>query len=145
MGGPGLYRWRVRVATDSPLFPFGPWVSLADNARNEADIRLTDGVLDVGAPPPTARGLRVASAQPSHGAVRLAFGLAERSAISLEIFDVSGRRVRTLVNGSPFAPGEHVVAWDGRTDAGGRAPRGCYFARLAHGAAREVARIIRLD
>jgi hypothetical protein len=34
-----LYHWRVRVLTNSPLFPRSPWFSLPLNGPNEADIR----------------------------------------------------------------------------------------------------------
>jgi hypothetical protein len=50
--------------------------------------------------------------------------------IDLSIFDVSGRRVATVVRG-PVEGGRHAVAWDGRTDGGERAASGVYFARLS--------------
>ena len=64
------------------------------------------------------------------------FALAGDEAVTLEVFNVAGRRVATLVQGGRAA-GEHEVAWDGTT-ASGHAPRGVYFARLrtSHGQAR---------
>jgi hypothetical protein len=47
----------------------------------------------------------------------------------LEIFDLRGRRVRTLFAGS-VAAGETPVAWDGRTDAGTGVGAGSYLARV---------------
>jgi flagellar hook assembly protein FlgD len=59
----------------------------------------------------------------------LAFALPADGTARLTVFDVSGRRVRTLVDGS-VAAGEHVVVWDG-ADARGRAvAAGSYFVRL---------------
>ncbi len=142
---PGLFRWRVRVATRSPLFPHGPWVSPPENARNEGDIRFTDGVLAVEAPAPAARALRVAGAQPSRGPVRLAFELDGQSRITLEVFDVTGRRVRTLARSEAFGPGAHTLTWDGLTDGGASSPGGCYFARLVRDSRPHVARITRLE
>ena len=40
-----LYHWRLRVATDSPLFPRSPWLSLPYNNRTETDLR-TPGCRD---------------------------------------------------------------------------------------------------
>src|SRR5262249_36214696 len=34
--------WRLRVASDSPFFPWSPWCSLPGNAPSEADLRAPD-------------------------------------------------------------------------------------------------------
>lgn len=53
--------------------------------------------------------------------------------VSLRIYDVSGRRVRTLVDGR-VAPGRRRIAWDGTSDAGQVVASGVYYAVLsAHG------------
>lgn len=55
------------------------------------------------------------------------------SDVSLTLHDVSGRRVRTLVDGAmPAGPAR--VAWDGRDDLGRMLTSGVYFARLSVGA-----------
>jgi hypothetical protein len=57
------------------------------------------------------------------------FSLARRGAVTLNVYDARGHLVRGLAAGE-FAPGAHVVSWDG-TDDGGRAlASGTYFARL---------------
>jgi len=61
----------------------------------------------------------------------------------LVVYDVSGRVVRTLVNGVLDA-GIHPIAWNGRTDAGTPVAAGVYFAKLESGgltSARRIARI----
>ncbi len=55
-----------------------------------------------------------------------------RSSISLKIYDVEGRLVRTLVDDMKD-PGLHFVTWRGRTDASAQATSGIYFARLEVG------------
>jgi hypothetical protein len=35
----GIYRWRVRIATDDPLHPHTPWFSVPGNAVTEAKLR----------------------------------------------------------------------------------------------------------
>lgn len=50
--------------------------------------------------------------------------------VELVLFDLKGRRVRTLVGESPPA-GTHRARWDGRDKSGSRAAAGIYFARLS--------------
>ncbi len=52
--------------------------------------------------------------------------------VILEVFDLLGRRVRTLVTRSESA-GSHEVIWDGRNDVGMSLPSGLYFCRLIAG------------
>ena len=47
----------------------------------------------------------------------------------LEIFDLAGRRLGTLVDGERPA-GAQVAAWDGRDDEGRAVAAGIYFVRL---------------
>jgi hypothetical protein len=49
--------------------------------------------------------------------------------VRLEIFDVRGRRVCTLINGV-LPTGKHVASWDGTDSFGKRAASGIYFVRL---------------
>jgi hypothetical protein len=53
-------------------------------------------------------------------------------AMSLQVFDVSGRLVRTLVEGIQTA-GHKRIAWDGRDDSGQPVSSGLYFYRLQAG------------
>lgn len=62
--------------------------------------------------------------------LQLAGTAGARSPVTLEIFDLSGRRVRRLIDG-PLVPGVHRVTWDGRDDARHLLPTGVYFARFA--------------
>jgi flagellar hook assembly protein FlgD len=49
--------------------------------------------------------------------------------VRLDVFDLRGRLVRTLVDGALTA-GRHEVLWDGRSDAGQEQPSGVYLSRL---------------
>ena len=49
--------------------------------------------------------------------------------VRLAVYDLTGRRVRTLADGSEAA-GDHTRSWDGRDAAGRRLASGVYFTRL---------------
>ena len=67
---------------------------------------------------------------PAPGRTELRYALARAGIVDLAIFDLAGRRVRTVVHGFR-SPGPAAVVWDGRDDAGARVPDGLYFARFA--------------
>ncbi|MCD6166789.1 T9SS type A sorting domain-containing protein, partial [bacterium] len=49
--------------------------------------------------------------------------------VTLEIYNLLGQRVRTLVDGAIDA-GSHTVVWDGRDEFGKIVPTGIYLYRL---------------
>ena len=53
----------------------------------------------------------------------------EGSRVVLKVYDMTGREVRTLVDGDQEA-GYYMVEWDGRTDSGREAASGIYFYQL---------------
>ena len=67
------------------------------------------------------------------------FALPREGRVELEIFDVSGRLVRTLVSGRTPA-GWHQMTWSGRSENGRRVADGMYFCRLRLEGGREVTR-----
>jgi len=75
--------------------------------------------------------LKIGSAvmRTSPSTVRLGVGHAGR--IQVRIYDVVGRRVRTLAD-RVFAAGEHTLAWDGTDDAGTKLAHGVYFVRSSN-------------
>ena len=66
---------------------------------------------------------------PFNPATTINFSLAEPGDVRLEVFDVRGRRVRTLVAGR-LAAGPHDVLWDGNDNDGQRQATGVYLVRL---------------
>jgi hypothetical protein len=71
---------------------------------------------------------------PASGIATISFTIAGAAESRLDIHDVQGRRVRTLV-AAPYASGRGEVVWDGRDQDGRAAPTGVYFARLEGGGA----------
>jgi len=63
---------------------------------------------------------------------RIPFAVGNPGRVALRIYDVSGKRVRTLVDGS-LPAGEYTESWDGRDDHGIPVAGGVYFYRLTTG------------
>jgi hypothetical protein len=55
--------------------------------------------------------------------------------VSLAVYRSDGRLVRRLLEGEAMTRGTRTVWWDGRNEAGDRAPSGIHFARLRVGSA----------
>jgi len=73
--------------------------------------------------------LGLPSPNPAIGSAEVAYHLALPGKVSLKVYNVSGRVVRTLVSG--FKPaGIRLVSWDGKDDSGTGVPGGVYFFRL---------------
>ena len=61
--------------------------------------------------------------------------------VTIKVYDVTGRRVRTLVEGEVGA-GRRDVAWDLRDQGGNRVSAGLYFARMETSEKRATERIV---
>jgi hypothetical protein len=73
--------------------------------------------------------MRPASPNPFNPQTVVWFDLARDGFAELNVYDMTGRLIRTLVNGQLHS-GEHRATWDGRDDGGRRLPSGVYLFRL---------------
>lgn len=85
--------------------------------------------------PPSALALTAAPNPFGDGGTRLSFALAAPGNVTLDVYDVRGRRVRTLDLES-LAAGSHTVAWDGTDGAGRTVAPGVYIVHLSAGSER---------
>ena len=69
---------------------------------------------------------------PFQARTRIAFDLPRDAPVSLEVFDVTGRLVRTLANES-MAAGAYEVSWNGADNSGQQVAAGVYLYRLRAG------------
>ena len=84
-----------------------------------------------GAEVPIAFSLAQNVPNPFNPATEIRFAVPPQAGhVRLEIFDVRGQKVRTLVEGA-LPAGDHARVWQGRTDTGRPAPSGVYFYRLS--------------
>ena len=66
---------------------------------------------------------------PAHGPTSLVFHLARNAMVELTVYDVAGRKVRTMLSEARPA-GTHTVKWDGRDGTGEPVSSGVYLARI---------------
>ena len=87
-----------------------------------------------GAALPKAFSLAPNVPNPFNPATTISFAVPEGAGgrISLKVYDIRGRLVRTLTEGG-HAPGTYSVFWDGGEETGARASSGVYFYRLTAG------------
>jgi len=136
----------------SPVdFAWGPdgnlwWVSYQDSTFETATgsihrISYVPGVL--GASEAEARLDLFAIPNPWRGHADLTFRLPSPSRVQLDVFDVVGRRIATLIDGDRPA-GFQQARWDGRNQRGEAVPEGLYFARLRWDGGVVTQRLVRM-
>jgi hypothetical protein len=87
------------------------------------------GIADGAPSPVTATELHPATPNPFNPFTQITYTLESAAPVSLQVYDVSGHLVRTLVSG-PRSAGTHTVTFDGHSDQGASLPSGVYTARL---------------
>ncbi len=71
-----------------------------------------------------------ASPNPFNPVTRIAYSVRESGPVVIEVHNVAGRVVRTLLESELAAGTEGFVVWDGRNDAGESCASGVYFCRM---------------
>jgi hypothetical protein len=78
---------------------------------------------------------------PAASSVLLAFELPGISNVTLDVIDVRGSKVRSLIHGS-MGGGLHTVTWSGIDGSGHRVPPGVYFHLSVNGGSSERRRVV---
>jgi hypothetical protein len=118
--------WTVRVRGASvPRGPQGFAIHVSGDVQATVgtDARVVAGLPDSG------QLLAQNEPNPFVAATDIRYSVAERNDVDLAVFDIAGRRVRTLVAGTVDA-GRYRVRWDARDERGDRVAPGIYFYRL---------------
>jgi hypothetical protein len=74
---------------------------------------------------------------PFNPTTTIAFTLPLDKAVSVRVFDVTGRLVRTLVDNQLYNAGTYEGVWDGTSDAGNTVASGSYLYTLEYGNFRQ--------
>jgi hypothetical protein len=86
--------------------------------------------------------MKIGDSVMKQGASTVRFGIARAGRVQVSIYDVAGRKVRSLAD-RVFPAGEHSLQWDGTDDSGQKLARGVYFVRSS--TQKEAGRIIVLN
>ena len=117
----------ITAGTTAPGDWNGDWCLV--NSPASAGGRAEDTTLILRVPNPMRAGSGIRFATVATGAARI------------EIFDGTGRRVRTLLQ-ERLPAGEHSVSWDARDETGRPCPAGVYHCRLTSGERARTARLV---
>ena len=107
-------RWGLRVIEGSA-------VTTGIEAKDVTIIMPDDYVLEQNFP------------NPFNPTTTIRFSLPIRDRVSVRIFDMLGREVRTLVDHQEYPAGPSQVVWDGKANGGQSVSSGTYFYSLIHG------------
>ena len=118
---------------------FDPWgyyykITTLDYSGNESEAGLPaqiSGALGEAVPARTA--LLGSAPNPFNPQTTISFELAEQGAVTLQVFDLSGRLVKTFLNNEVCPQGRNEATWNGRDDTGRMVASGTYFYRLKAG------------
>ncbi len=146
------------AATDGNLYAFGTGLKYtyredyfyAEVGSNELIVTSFDGGVAVAADTinfsvtqtgitlePSGRLALCASPNPFYSAASISFELSEPGFTSIEVYDLSGRIVRTLEN-SELGTGQHSIVWDGKKENGEVVSAGLYLCRIQSGGISET-------
>jgi aminopeptidase N len=85
--------------------------------------------------PPSSLKIMATGPSPSADEVTVSFRLTETAGVTLEVYDLRGRLLNTVVGGVVVASllDDEEIVWNGRDDGGRRMPSGLYWFRLRAG------------
>jgi len=140
-------RLRFRIGTDEATGAAGWWIDdvMATGVTSPPFIGLTGetgncGTLAVDGPVPARVALALAGAHPARGAARLRFAMPAAGHARLDLYDLAGRLVATLADGT-YSAGWHDAVFDRAGD--GHAPgAGVYFAHLRVDGEQRTRRVV---
>jgi len=140
-----LYRWIApEIASDSCLVKvvaFDPGKLTGEGVCGGFfSIRAATGTDDL---PAIAFALRQNYPNPFNPSTTIDYSLAKTSLVEIAIFDVNGRKIRTLVS-EVKTQGAHKAVWNGKNDRGSSVASGVYFYRLIAGDFTQIKKMILL-
>ena len=98
------------------------------------------GIGDNGQIIPVVFSLEQNYPNPFNPSTTISFSLPNKAFVNLNVFDLLGRQVKTLINGE-LSAGLHCIIWDGRDEAGSDVSSGIYLYKLASSGASDARRM----
>jgi hypothetical protein len=122
---PGTQNAYVKVVAHNPT---DATPSLSGFDLSDAAFVIPDLVTGVENNPANEFSMRLASENPASDGATIAFGLPQSAHVRIEVFNITGRLVETVVE-AQYPAGLHSARWSGRSRSG-EASSGVYFIRL---------------
>jgi len=118
------------AAQASVVSPIAEVVCLVVNeGASELTERADEGTVGTERTLPSTFYLGLPRPNPFGDGTTISYGLPSVSEVELSVFDVAGKKVRTLVDGTQPA-GRYSLVWDGSDGGGRRLANGIYFIRM---------------
>ena len=106
-----------------------------------------EGYEDLGPGDPLPEGVMLEQSRPNPmrgGSVDISFVLPANGFVEMNIYDITGRRIRRLDRGNRTS-GRHTLAWNGITGSGRAAPTGVYFVEVVTADSRDTMKLVRIN
>jgi len=97
------------------------------------------------APPALSAGIQGVAPNPFGRTTRIALALAGLGPVRVDIFDLNGRKVRTLAEWPGAEAGPRTLEWDGHRDDGRVAEAGIYWVRMQGPGGCDGRRLVKFD
>lgn len=122
------------------------WEAVKDDLYAELEAALNEGrpttsVREVAGSIPSTIYLSQNYPNPFNPTTQIEFSLPEQTTVTLEVFDITGRHIATLLNGE-LNSGNYLVTWNATDQSGRLVSSGVYFYRLQAGNFVETRRMV---
>ena len=139
----------IQVTSGSPSLEFQPTIQLPNGSSETtsfgtpclgldwdntyklgSDFFDTDGLAAAGSPAAASSSRILVSPNPMNPTAKIAFQTTRAGRVRIQLFDLNGRLVRTVVDASSMPAGSHEVLVDGKNHRGADLGSGIYFVRI---------------
>ena len=155
-GAPTFWRWNFGDATsDTVQNPSHTYTTvdtftvtlITGNSCSRDTLVMVDAVMvtalsGVSEVAPSRYSLEQNVPNPFNPMTTIYFELPEAARVRLQVFDISGRLVRNLLNGASLGAGRQDVVWNGKNDSGQQVAAGVYFYHMSTGSFNETKRMV---
>jgi hypothetical protein len=143
--GPGQDERFVVTIPSTGWYCVTAWKRAAADLPLSGQFRLDIFPITTGVDPTLPAATAFGSVRPNPFAPQttVSFGLAREGTVLLEVYDVRGALVRTLIRGT-WPAGRHEQVWDGRDDHGHAVAAGVYLVNFSAGGVSTTRKVVRL-
>lgn len=128
------YYWRIKAGNDNGWGPYSEVQVFTVDALVGVDDEGTGAL-------PSGTKLYQNHPNPFNATTKIYFALSEQSLVRLEIFDIGGRLVNTIIDGY-YQAGNHSITWNGTNSSGEVLSSGVYLYKLEAAGKVEAKRLV---